>query len=172
VNVGGQNRAGIAYYVINPNSNKIVLQGQAGIANTDLTYPAVAVTQSGRGVIAFTLTGDNDYPSAALAGLDAKGGMGDVQVGAAGAGPWDGFTSYMIFGSGRPRWGRLWRSGGGRRRHLGCLRVHHPDLYLRAVPLYSEGAMRWYACCAGQLVYARQQSDSIVALLGGNHAEG
>jgi hypothetical protein len=105
VNVGGQDRAGIAYYVINPNSQKIVLQGQAGVANTDLTYPAVGVTQSGRGVIAFTLTGDNDYPSAALAGLDAKGGMGDVQVAAEGAGPWDGFTSYVIFGSGRPRWG-------------------------------------------------------------------
>ena len=105
VNIGGQNRAGIAYYVINPNSQKIALQGQAGIANTDLTYPAVGVTQGGRGVIAFTLTGDNDYPSAALAGLDAKGGMGDVQVASAGAGPWDGFTSYVIFGSGRPRWG-------------------------------------------------------------------
>src|SRR5262249_14128722 len=72
VNVGGQNRAGIAYYVVNPNSNKIVLQGQAGISNTDLTYPAVGVSLSGRGVIAFTLTGDNDYPSSALAGLDAK----------------------------------------------------------------------------------------------------
>ncbi len=105
VSVGGQNRAGIAYYVINPNSNKVVVQGQAGVANTDLTYPAVGVTQSGRGVIAFTLTGDNDYPSAALAGLDTKAGMGNVQVAAAGAGPWDGFTSYVVFGSGRPRWG-------------------------------------------------------------------
>jgi hypothetical protein len=105
VNVGGQDRAGIAFYVINPNSRKLFLQGQAGIANTDLTYPAVGMTQSGRGVIAFTLTGDNDYPSAAFAGLDAKVGMGNVQVAAAGAGPWDGFTSYVIFGSGRPRWG-------------------------------------------------------------------
>jgi hypothetical protein len=105
VNVGGQDRAGIAYYVINPNSGKLFLQGQAGIANTDLTYPAVGVTQSGRGVITFTLTGDNDYPSAALAGLDANVGMGNVQVAADGAGSWDGFTSYVIFGSGRPRWG-------------------------------------------------------------------
>ncbi|MDP9159162.1 MAG: hypothetical protein M3O09_02895 [Acidobacteriota bacterium] len=105
VNVGNQTRAGIAYYVINPNINALVLQGQAGIANTDLTYPAVGVTPSGRGVIAFTLTGDNDYPSAALAGLDAKVGMGAVQVAAAGAGSWDGFTSYKIFGAGRPRWG-------------------------------------------------------------------
>jgi hypothetical protein len=105
VNVGGQDRAGIAFYVINPNSKKIVVQGQAGIANTDLTYPAVGVTQSGRGVIAFTLTGDNDFPSAALAGLDAIAGMGSVQEAAAGVGAWDGFTSYVIFGSGRPRWG-------------------------------------------------------------------
>jgi len=61
------------------------------------------VTQSGRGVIAFTLTADNDLPSAAYAGLDAKVGMGDVQIAAAGVGPWDGFTRYVIFGSGRPR---------------------------------------------------------------------
>jgi hypothetical protein len=105
VNVGGEERAGIAYYVINPHSVKLDLQGQAGIANTDLTYPALAVTQSGRGVIAFTLTGDNDYPSAAFAGLDAKIGMGDIQVAAAGVGAWDGFTGYKIFGAGRPRWG-------------------------------------------------------------------
>ena len=53
----------------------------------------------------FTLTGDNDFPGAAFAGMDAKVGMGNVQVAASGAGPWDGFTSYVIFGSGRPRWG-------------------------------------------------------------------
>jgi hypothetical protein len=105
VNVGGQDRAGVAFYVIKPNSRKLMLQGQAGVANTDLTYPAIGVTQSGRGVMTFTLTGDNDFPSAAFAGIDAKVGMGNVQVAASGAGPWDGFTSYVIFGSGRPRWG-------------------------------------------------------------------
>jgi hypothetical protein len=105
VSVGGQDRAGIAYYVIDPHSKKLDLQGQAGVANTDLTYPALAVTQSGRGVIAFTLTGDNDYPSAAYAGLDAKTGMGDIQLAAAGVGAWDGFSSYIVFGAGRPRWG-------------------------------------------------------------------
>src|SRR5258708_27463520 len=76
VNVGGQDRAGIAYFVLNPHSKKIVVQGQAGIANTDLTYPAVGGTQSGRGVIAFTLTRDKDYPSAALAGGGAQKGQG------------------------------------------------------------------------------------------------
>jgi hypothetical protein len=105
VNVGGEDRAGIAYYVINPHSVKLDLQGQAGVASTDLTYPALSVTESGRGVITFTFTGDNDYPSAAFAGLDAKVGMGDIQIAAPGAGPWDGFTSYVVYGSGRPRWG-------------------------------------------------------------------
>jgi hypothetical protein len=79
--------------------------GQAGIAHTDLTYPAIGVTDSGRGVTAFTLTGDNNYPSAAFAGLDAKFSRGNVQIAAAGVGPWDGFTSYITFGAGRPRWG-------------------------------------------------------------------
>lgn len=105
VTVGSEERAGIAYYVINPHSGNLDLQGQAGLAHTDLTYPAVGVLQNGRGVMAFTLTGDNNFPSAAFAGLDEKVGLGAVQIAAAGAGPWDGFTSYVQFGSGRPRWG-------------------------------------------------------------------
>jgi hypothetical protein len=105
VNIGDEDRAGIAYYAINPHSAKLELQGQAGIAHGDLTYPALAMTQSGRGVIAFTLTGDANFPSAAFAGVDDKVGMGDIQIAAAGAGPWDGFTSLVAFGAGRPRWG-------------------------------------------------------------------
>jgi hypothetical protein len=105
VTVGSQTRAGIAYYVVNPNSVKLMLQGQAGLASSDLTYPAVGVTDSGRGIIAFTLTGDSTYPSAGYASLDAKVGMGPVSTAAAGAGAWDGFTSYVAFGAGRPRWG-------------------------------------------------------------------
>ena len=105
VTVGGNERAGIAYYAVNPNSGKIVIQGLAGFSDTDMIYPAVGVLENGRGVLAFTLTGDNDYPSAAYASLDAKIGMGPVQIADAGAGPWDGFASYVVFGSGRPRWG-------------------------------------------------------------------
>src|SRR5262245_11419685 len=75
------------------------------LAHTDLTYPAVGLLSNGRGVTTFTLTGDNNYPSAAYAGLDAIVGLSDIQTAAAGAGSWDGFTSYVVFGSGRPRWG-------------------------------------------------------------------
>jgi hypothetical protein len=105
VSVGGQNRAGIAYFAVNPNSLKVLVQGQAGFSDTDMTYPEVGVLGNGRGVLAFTLTGDLDYPSAAFASLDSKIGMGSVHVVAPGIGPWDGFTSYKVFGSGRPRWG-------------------------------------------------------------------
>jgi len=103
--VNGEERAGVAYYVVNPSIGSLVLQGQAGEDATDLTYPTVGVTDSGRGVISFTLTGDNDFPSAGYAPLDAHVGMGAVHVAQAGAGSWDGFTSYIVFGAGRPRWG-------------------------------------------------------------------
>lgn len=105
VTVGSEERAGVAYYVLNPSNSKLVLQGQAGLDGTDMTYPTVGVLNNGKGIMSFTLTGDTDYPSAAYAPLDAHVGMGDVSVAAAGAGPWDGFTSYAVFGSGRPRWG-------------------------------------------------------------------
>jgi hypothetical protein len=98
VTIDGEARAGIAYYIINPHSGSLVLQGQAGLAHTDLTYPAVGALPNGRGVIAFTLTGDNDYPSASYAGLDAIVGLGDIHNAAAGAGPWDGFTLALLSG--------------------------------------------------------------------------
>ena len=82
--IGGEERAGMAYYVLNPSNSKLVLQGQAGVDGTDLTYPAVGVHDNGRGIMSFTLTGDNDFPSAAYAPLDAKVGMGDVSVAASG----------------------------------------------------------------------------------------
>ncbi len=96
--------AGIAYFVINPNSGKATAQGYIAVPNNNVTYPAVAATGDGRGAVAFTLTGPDFYPSAAYASLDAVGGAGDVQLAAAGLGPWDGFTAYPG-GGGRSRWG-------------------------------------------------------------------
>jgi hypothetical protein len=114
VTVGGQNRAGVAWYIVKPDTStgalsaKIALQGIVGIAGTDLIYPAIGVTASGRGVVALTLTGDTDYPSAAYASIDAAVGMGDVHIAAAGATTDDGFTSYKQQVGGNPprtRWG-------------------------------------------------------------------
>jgi hypothetical protein len=113
VTVGGENRAGVAWYVVKPDvssgsrSASVALQGIFGIEKTDLTYPAIGVTASGRGVIALTLSGDNDNPSAAYAAIDAKAGAGEVHVIAAGAAPDDGFTSYksQVGNPPRTRWG-------------------------------------------------------------------
>lgn len=105
VNVGGVNRAGIAYFVVNPNSGKVVVQGQLGADDTDYTYPAIGVLPNGKGVMAFTLTGNNNFPSAAYTSIDTKIGAGDVHIAKAGVGAWDGFTQYVQYGAGRPRWG-------------------------------------------------------------------
>jgi hypothetical protein len=101
----GSHGSGINYFVINPGSGGIFANGTLALPDANLTYGAAAVTQSGRGVIAFTVVGPNDHPSAGYASLDAKIGAGDVHIAAAGAGPWDGFTGIPYLGGGRPRWG-------------------------------------------------------------------
>lgn len=101
----GSHGSGINYFVINPNSRGVAANGTLALPDANLTYGAAAVTQSGRGVIAFTVVGPNDHPSAGYASLDAKIGAGDVHIAAAGAGPWDGFTGIPYLGGGRPRWG-------------------------------------------------------------------
>jgi hypothetical protein len=90
--VSGRVEAGLAYFVINPSSGKLFNQGYVALENNSLTRPAVVVNESGRGVIGFTVVGDDYYPSA---------GAGDIHIAAAGLGPQDGFTEY----GGRARWG-------------------------------------------------------------------
>jgi len=106
---GGPQRAGVAWYVVNPNAGKPVLSGYLGATGYDFTYPAVGVTSSGRGVIAFTATGNALNPSAAYAPIDAVAGVGDWSIvdGGTGAAPADGFTSYksQVGNPPRTRWG-------------------------------------------------------------------
>jgi hypothetical protein len=99
------NRAGIAWYVLNPNGS-IVRQGTYGISGASLTYPAVGVTAAGRGVMAFSYTDDTaTNPSAAYAAIDASVGVGDMHIIATGATRDDGFSLYPDKFGGRPRWG-------------------------------------------------------------------
>ncbi len=99
--------AGAAYFVITPQgpgAGKAKMQGYVAVPNNNVTYPAIAATQDGRGAVAFTLVGPDFYPSAAYAAVDAIAGAGDVQMASAGVGPWDGFTGYKQYST-RPRWG-------------------------------------------------------------------
>jgi hypothetical protein len=107
---GGAQRAGIAYFVVNPNAGKLAAQGYVGAAGYDFTYPAIGVTASGRGVIAFTATGDTLNPSAGYASIDAKIGVGPWHVvpGGQGGAPDDGFSGYKAQRYPNPirsRWG-------------------------------------------------------------------
>jgi hypothetical protein len=110
---GGPQRAGIAWYIVKPGAaggGTVTMQGYLGATGHDFTYPAIGVTASGRGVMAFTDTGDTTYPSAAYAPIDAIAGVGawnDVP-GGTGAAADDGFTSYrqQLFPDPiRTRWG-------------------------------------------------------------------
>ena len=87
----------------------MALQGYLGAAGSDFTYPAIGVTPSGRGVMAFTYTGDTAFPSAAYAPIDAKVGVGPWAVvpGGAGQAVDDGFGSYkaQVGNPPRTRWG-------------------------------------------------------------------
>jgi hypothetical protein len=110
--VNGQNLAGAAFFVIKPKasdqtlSGTVVNQGVIAVANNNVTYPAVAVTSDGRGVVAFTVLGPDNFPSAGYASLNAKSDAGPVHIAAAGAGPSDDFADYPQLASPpRPRWG-------------------------------------------------------------------
>jgi hypothetical protein len=106
----GPQRAGIAWYIVNPVTPKLVLDGYLGASGHDFTYPAIGVTASGRGVMAFTDTGDSTYPSAAYAPIDASVGVGawNDGTGGLGAAADDGFSGYKqtrFPAAPRSRWG-------------------------------------------------------------------
>jgi hypothetical protein len=107
---GGPQRAGIGWYIVNPGAGKVALSGYLGATGHDFTYPAIGVLENGRGIMAFTDTGDSTNPSAAYASIDAIAGIGawnDVP-GGGGAAQDDGFTSYTAQVGGVPprtRWG-------------------------------------------------------------------
>jgi hypothetical protein len=119
VDVGGELKAGIAWFMVDPKVDKkgkvngnVKKQGYLALANNNLTYPALALRPDGVGAMAFTVLGEDYHPSAGYALMDGnakkvKDVVGPVHVGAAGLGVDDGFTSYKAFVGDPPRtrWG-------------------------------------------------------------------
>ena len=112
--VDGELKAGIAWFAVKPKINgsgkvegQVKRQGYLALADNNLTMPAIAVGSNGKGAIAFTVVGEDYYPSAGYALIDSSGTVGPVHVAAAGLGPDDGFTSYKAFVGDPPRtrWG-------------------------------------------------------------------
>jgi hypothetical protein len=85
--------------------------GYVSVAGESLLFPSIGVNAQGQGIIAFTLSGPDFFPSAAYAPIDAAHGAGEVHIAAAGVGPEDGFTGYNsptvvgFPGNGTARWG-------------------------------------------------------------------
>ena len=103
---------GIAYFVVQPTfglslKGQIAAQGYVAVQGSDVLFPSIGVTTSGQGVIAFTLTGPNFYPSAAYVTISPQETGNQVNIAAAGQSPTDGFSEYYFFGSDayRPRFG-------------------------------------------------------------------
>ncbi|WP_330832899.1 hypothetical protein [Piscinibacter sp.] len=111
VQVGGEQRAGIAYFAVRPFSffgslfALLDMQGRIAVRGNDVTYPAIAALADGRGIIAFTLLGRDEFPSAAFVQLGRFGHQGPVRTAAAGKGPDDGFSGYAAFDGDVARWG-------------------------------------------------------------------
>jgi len=114
VNVSSAKQAGIEWLTAAPStasgsvSATLANQGYLALGNDNVTYPAIGVTSSGTGVMAFTVVGIDYYPSAGYATV-SNSGVGAVHIARAGAGPEDGFSDYKLFGDPpgtiRPRWG-------------------------------------------------------------------
>jgi hypothetical protein len=114
LSIGSAKQAGIEWFNVAPSTSTGSLaaalsnQGYLGLGNDSLTYPAVGVTSGGTGVMAFTVTGSDFYPSAGYATV-TNAGVGTIHIAAAGVGPDDGFSNYKLFGNPpgtiRPRWG-------------------------------------------------------------------
>ena len=114
VRVGGELRAGIAWFAVDPKlssngtvNGKVERQGYLALDNNHLSMPAIAMGTDGQGAIAFTVVGETHYPSAGYVTISANGAVGPIHIAAAGLGPSDGFTSYKAFVGDPPRtrWG-------------------------------------------------------------------
>jgi hypothetical protein len=81
-------------------------QGYIGVKNSFLWFPAVAVSNSVRGVVAMSFSGPDRWPSVAYAQFNPYTGASEVRIAAAGTAPADGFTGYPGFTrNGTERWG-------------------------------------------------------------------
>ena len=103
-------RVGLAWFVVTPSlpeggtlSARIARQGYVSVKHASVLYPSIAVNAAGRGVMTFSLSGKDDFPSAAYAPIDLASGTGPVHIGGAGTEPIDGLFGYLT--GGVSRWG-------------------------------------------------------------------
>jgi hypothetical protein len=112
--VVSQGKVGIAYFAVRPNlsdeglSATIVKQSYLVARGNNVYFGAVGMDKDGQGLLSFTLSGKDYFPTSAYATLSRRG-AGPVLIAALGQSPQDGFTEYEfptnVGGQYRPRWG-------------------------------------------------------------------
>jgi hypothetical protein len=110
--VDGEEHQGIAWFGVKPHfdgptlKGRVVHQGYVAVAGNDVLFPSLGINSQGNGVIAFTLAGNDYFPSAAYTDIIEGFGLPFVHVAGAGKDPDDGFTIYVAQGgNGVGRWG-------------------------------------------------------------------
>ncbi|MGH2515240.1 MAG: hypothetical protein ACRDHP_06255, partial [Ktedonobacterales bacterium] len=105
-------RIGIAYFIVSPSiqghtvSASMANQGYVSLANDNVMFPSIAVNNAGQGIISFSFSGPDYYPSTGYATIDATNGAGAIHTSSSGVAPADGFTGYPAYGgNGVERWG-------------------------------------------------------------------
>jgi hypothetical protein len=104
-------RSGAAWFAIEPDASfttlsaKIDHQGYIGIQDGSVMFPAFAVNDSGDGVIGFSFSGKNFFPSTGYVNFDDGAVEPRVHLVGIGQRPEDGFSGYPPFGNGVARWG-------------------------------------------------------------------
>lgn len=90
-------------------SFSVTTEGYVSAAHEDIEMPSIAGIDTGGALMAFTLSGNDYYPSTAFGGLaTTTAGLtgGVINIADLGQSPQDGFTEYQGFpGLTRPRWG-------------------------------------------------------------------
>jgi hypothetical protein len=101
-------RVGIAWFDVNTTGPYMAAQGYIAVGFDNVVFPSVAANASGDVLVAFTLLGQDYYPSAAFEWLHHSTGTGSVRLVKIGSGPQDGFTGYIPedpVDGGIARWG-------------------------------------------------------------------
>jgi hypothetical protein len=110
----GPVRAGAAWFILSPSVSggtltaSVFNQGYVAIDSPkqdSVLFPSVGVNAAGKAVIAFSIAGEDFFPSAGYATLDASNGAGPIVISFPGVAPDDGFSGYFPFGIRVARWG-------------------------------------------------------------------
>jgi len=110
----GPVRAGAAWFILSPSvaggtlTASVFNQGYVAINSPkqdSVLFPSVGVNAAGKAVIAFSIAGEDFFPSAGYATLDASTGAGPIVISFPGVAPDDGFSGYAPFAFRVGRWG-------------------------------------------------------------------